>query len=282
MIILDGKEISKQNKLKLKEEVKQLIETHHVVPNLTIIQVGNNPASDIYVRNKTKAASFCNMSATLVHFEETVTQEEMKNKIEELNNDKLVHGIIVQLPLPAHLNEQVIIDSINVTKDVDGFGVLNRGRMFSGLPSLAPGTPAGIIKLLDAYGIEIQGKEAVVVGRSNIVGKPMAMLLLNRHATVTIAHSRTTNLKDVTRRADILVVAIGKKQFITADMVKPGAVVIDVGINRDNDKLYGDVDFEHVAPIVSYITPVPGGVGPLTIATLLENTVSAYKEQINK
>lgn len=276
-MILDGKELSKKIKKDIKQEVETLIQKTNIVPGLAIVLVGNNPASEIYVRNKLKAASLCLIDATLIRKEETITEEELINLVKELNQDEKYHGIIVQLPLPKHINEQKIIDTIDVLKDVDGFGILNKGRLFSGLNTIESATPHGIIRLLEEYNIQIEGKNAVVVGRSNIVGKPMALLLLNRNATVTICHSRTKNLKEVTKLADILVVAIGKAKYITADMVKEGAVVIDVGTNRVDDVLCGDVDFENVSKIASYISPVPGGVGPLTIASLLENTIKAYK-----
>ncbi|MGM9899614.1 MAG: bifunctional 5,10-methylenetetrahydrofolate dehydrogenase/5,10-methenyltetrahydrofolate cyclohydrolase [Bacilli bacterium] len=280
-MILDGKLISKKRKEQLKNEVIELIDKYHIVPKLAIIMVGNNPASEIYVRNKIKAASFCHMEAELVKLDESILMPELLAIIDRLNKDDTIHGIIAQLPLPKHLNEQLVIDSICEAKDIDGFGVRNKGRLFCGLPCLASATPSGIITLLEEYNINVSGMNAVVVGRSNIVGKPMAMLLLNKNATVTIAHSKTKDLKDVTSKADLLVVAIGKPKFITKDMVKPGAIVIDVGINRIEDHIYGDVDFDNVAPIVDYITPVPGGVGPLTIVTLLENTKKAYLNILN-
>lgn len=281
-MLIDGKLISQKRKNELKEEVIKLIDIYKAVPTLAIIMVGNNPASEIYVRNKIKAAAFCQMETKLIKLDENVTMEELLKIIDELNHDDNVHGIIAQLPLPSHLNEQLVIDSISEEKDVDGFGISNKGRLFSGISSFTPATPTGIMTLLDEYNIEIEGKSAVVVGRSNIVGKPMAMMLLNKNATVTIAHSRTKNLSEVTKNADILVVAVGKKHFITKDMVKDGAVVIDVGINRVDGHLYGDVDFDEVSKIASYITPVPGGVGPLTIVTLLENTKKAYISIQNK
>ena len=281
MILLDGKQLSNKIKEELKEQVTSLVEQTKINPGLAIVLVGNNPASEIYVKNKVKSAKYCGINAVLIRKEETITEEELINLVDELNNDDSIHGIIVQLPLPKHINEQNIIDAISYQKDVDGFGIVNKGRLFSGLQAMESATPHGIIRLLEEYNIDIKGKHAVVVGRSNIVGKPMAMLLLNKHATVTICHSRTTNLKEMTKLADILVVAIGKAKFITKDMVKENAIVIDVGTNRVDDKLCGDVDFENVKDICSYITPVPGGVGPLTIASLLENTVIAYKK-INK
>lgn len=281
MTILNGKEVSKTIKNNLKSEVKDLIETTGIVPSLSIILVGNNPASEIYVRNKIKTANYCGINANLIRKDEDIQEEELVNLVNQLNEDQSCHGIIVQLPLPKHINEQKVIDAISYKKDVDGFGIINKGRLFSGLDSIESATPHGIIQLLDAYDIELAGKNAVVIGRSNIVGKPMALLLLNRNATVTICHSRTKNLSEITKTADILVVAIGKPKFITADMVKKDAVVIDVGTNRVEEKLCGDVDFEEVSKIASYISPVPGGVGPLTIASLLENTVKAYKKILN-
>ena len=278
-MLLDGKETAKQIKIELKEKIKTLKETYNKVPTIAIVLVGNNPASEIYVRNKIKAASFVGMNHQLVKLDESITMEELLNEVERLNNDQDVSGIIVQLPLPNHLDEQIVINHINNEKDADGFGLLNKGKLFSGLPCLRPATPLGIMYLLEKYNIELEGKRAVVIGRSNIVGKPMALMLLEKNATVTIAHSRTKNLKELTKEADVVVVAIGKAKFVTEDMVKEGAVIVDVGINRIDGVLYGDVDFENVEKKASYITPVPGGVGPLTIAMLLLNTVTAFIEQ---
>lgn len=278
-MILDGKELSKKIKKEIKQEVETLVEKTNITPGLAIVLVGNHPASQIYVRNKLKAASLCLIHATLIQKEETITEEELVELVQALNQDETYHGIIVQLPLPKHINEQRIIDTIDGSKDVDGFGICNKGRLLSGLNTIESATPHGIIRLLEAYNIELEGKHAVVVGRSNIVGKPMALLLLQNNATVTICHSKTKNLKEITRLADILVVAIGKARYITEDMVKEGAVVIDVGTNRVDDVLCGDVDFDAVSKIASYISPVPGGVGPLTIASLLENTLKAYKNK---
>ena len=278
-MLLDGKETAKQIKIELKEKLKTLKETYNKVPTIAIVLVGNNPASEIYVRNKIKAASFVGMNHQLVKLDESITMEELLNEVERLNNDQDVSGIIVQLPLPNHLDEQIVINHINNEKDADGFGLLNKGKLFSGLPCLRPATPLGIMYLLEKYNIELEGKRAVVIGRSNIVGKPMALMLLEKNATVTIAHSRTKNLKELTKEADVVVVAIGKAKFVTEDMVKEGAVIVDVGINRIDGVLYGDVDFENVEKKASYITPVPGGVGPLTIAMLLLNTVTAFIEQ---
>lgn len=276
-MILDGKELSKKIKLEIKDEVEKLVNQTNIVPGLAIILVGCNQASEIYVRNKLKAAALCKINAKLFREEETITEEKLIQLVKKLNKDEEYHGIIVQLPLPKHINEQKIIDTIDVSKDVDGFGILNKGRLFSGIQAMESATPHGIIRLLDTYHIPIEGSHAVVVGRSNIVGKPMSILLLNRNATVTVCHSKTKNLKEITKAADILIVAIGKAKYITADMVKKGAVVVDVGTNRIEGMLCGDVDFENVEKIASYISPVPGGVGPLTIASLLENTVKAYR-----
>ena len=278
-MLLDGKETAKQIKIELKEKIKTLKETYNKVPTIAIVLVGNNPASEIYVRNKIKAASFVGMNHQLVKLDESITMEELLNEVERLNNDQDVSGIIVQLPLPNHLDEQIVINHINNEKDADGFGLLNKGKLFSGLPCLRPATPLGVMYLLEKYNIELEGKRAVVIGRSNIVGKPMALMLLEKNATVTIAHSRTKNLNELTKEADVLVVAVGKAKFVTEDMVKEGAVIVDVGINRVDGALYGDVDFENVKEKASYITPVPGGVGPLTIAMLLLNTVTAFIEQ---
>lgn len=280
MTILDGKSLSKQIKTELKAKVADLVVKSGIKPGLAIVEVGSDPASEIYVRNKIKSANFVGIEARLIKKDESITQEELLKLIDELNADVSVHGIIVQLPLPKHLDERAVIDRINPDKDIDGFGVLNKGKLFSGMKCFQPATPLGVMKLLDAYNIPLKGKEAVVVGRSNIVGKPMGMMLLLRDATVTIAHRYTVDLKKITKEADILVVAVGKKNLITADMIKPGAVVVDVGINREGDKIYGDVDFDNVSQVASHITPVPGGVGPLTIAALLANTVEAYENKI--
>ena len=276
-MLLDGKAVSLHIKEEIKNKVIELKNIYNSTPKLVIVQVGNNSASNVYIKNKLKAASFVGIDAELIHFEDDVTNQTLLNTIYDLNNDVNVDGIIVQLPLPKHLNESDIINSIDNSKDVDGFGLINKGKLFCGMDSLKSATPYGIIELLKYYNIEMTGKHAVVVGRSNIVGKPMAIMLLNENATVTICHSRTKDLKEVCRSADILVVAIGKAKFVTSDMVKEGAVIVDVGMNRDeNGKLCGDVDFENVEPLASYITPVPGGVGPLTISMLLKNTLNAY------
>ena len=279
MILLDGKKVSQDIKDNLKQEVIEITKNNERAPHLTIVLVGDVMASKIYVKNKIKACEYTGIKSTLIKKEETIQTEELVALIEELNNDDSVDGIIVQLPLPKHIDEQLIINTISHKKDVDGFGIENKGRLFSGLDCFKSATPFGIIKLLEAYNIDITGMNAVVVGRSNIVGKPMSIMLLDKNATVTICHSKTKDLKSVTSQADLLVVAIGKTKFIKENMVKENAIVIDVGMNRDEFGLCGDVDFENVSKKASYITPVPGGVGPLTIAMLLTNTVLAYKRK---
>ena len=281
-MILDGKMVSNQIKENLKEEIRKFVKQTGITPCLKIILVGENPASLTYVKNKVKAAQVVGIDAEVVRLNENVTENALLDLINEMNKDASVHGIIVQLPLPCHINDQKVIDTVCDAKDVDGFGIENKGKLFSGLPCMESATPKGIMRLLDAYNIPISGSHAVVIGRSNIVGKPMAQLLLQKDATVTICHSRTKDLSYFTKSADILVVAIGKPKFITGDMVKEGAVVVDVGTNRVDGVMCGDVDFESVAPIASYISPVPGGVGPLTIASLLENTFEACKNITKK
>lgn len=276
--LIDGKVISKQIKDELKDEVAQLKEKGIGVC-LAVIQVGADPASSVYVNNKKKACAYIGIQSKSFELEESTTEEELVKLIQELNDSEEVHGILVQLPLPKHINEDLIIQTIAPEKDVDGFHPVSVGNLSIGRKGFVSCTPAGIIQLLKRSNIKIEGKECVIVGRSNIVGKPMSILLLRENGTVTITHSRTMNLQEVTKRADILVVAIGKPKFITADYVKDGAVVIDVGIHRDeNNKLCGDVDFESVEKKASAITPVPGGVGPMTIAMLMENCVEAVRE----
>ena len=282
MILLDGKKLSLKLKDELKLKTKEYIDIYNIIPKLVIIMVGNNPASQIYVRNKIKSATYCGIKAEVINLEESITNEELINVVEKLNIDNSVHGIIVQLPLPKHINEEMIINTVKAEKDVDGFGIINKGKLFSGINCLVSATPSGIMKLLKEYNIDLTGKNAVVIGRSNIVGKPMSMLLLNANATVTITHSKTKNLSEITKNADIIIAAVGKANFVTSDMVKEGVVIIDVGINRIDDKIYGDVDFENVKEKASYITPVPGGVGPLTIVSLLENTLKTYEEIVKK
>lgn len=283
--ILDGKVVSEAIKEKVKCEVASLKE-QGILPHLTVLIIGNNPASQTYVRNKEKTCEQLGFKSTVIKFEEDATQEEVLEKIEELNNDSDVHGILVQLPIPKHFDTQLVLESISKDKDVDGFHPFNAGRMLSGTTGENhpfPCTPAGVIELLKYNNIEIEGKNAVIVGRSNIVGKPLVPLLLNENATVTVCHSKTNNLKEVTKQADILIVAIGTPNFIKKDMVKNGAVVVDVGINRlENGKLTGDVDFEEVKEVASYITPVPGGVGPMTIAMLMNNTIICAKQLAKK
>ncbi len=276
--IIDGKKVAEQLRKEVREEVKKLREESGIVPGLAAVLVGNNPASQIYVRNKRKACEEVGIYSEEHNLLEETTESDLLSLVERLNYDEKIHGILVQLPLPKQVNESKILKAVSPLKDIDGFHPENMGLLVEGNPRFIPCTPYGIIKLLYYYGIEIQGKEAVVVGRSNIVGKPVSLLLLHRHATVTICHSRTRTLPEVTRRADILIAAIGRARFITDDMVKEGAVVIDVGINRLPDgKLSGDVDFERVGEKASYITPVPGGVGPMTIGMLLWNTFSSAK-----
>lgn len=277
--LIDGKRISTEIKEELREKVSKL-KQEGIDICLAVIQVGNDPASTIYVNNKKKACAFVGIESLAYELPEETTQQELVALVEELNANEKVHGILVQLPLPAHIDEDVIIRTISPDKDVDGFHPESVGRLCIGEPGFESCTPAGIIQLLKRSGIEIEGKECVVMGRSNIVGKPMSILLLRENGTVTITHSRTKNIKEITKRADILVVAIGKPKYVTADFVKDGAVVIDVGMHRNADnKLCGDVDFEDVKDKVSAITPVPGGVGPMTIAMLMYNCVAAVAKQ---
>ena len=278
-VILDGKAVSAKVKEEVKEEVEAL-KKQGVSVGLAVIIVGNNPASRTYVNNKKKACEAAGILSEEYALPEETTQEELLALVEELNHKDSINGILCQLPLPKQLDEEAVIAAISEKKDVDAFSAVNVGHIMIGDYSFLPCTPAGIMEILRRYNIDVAGKECVVIGRSNIVGKPMAMLLLHQNGTVTICHSKTKNLKDVTSRADILVAAVGIPHFVTADMVKDGAVVIDVGMDRDeNGKLCGDVDFAAVEPKASYITPVPGGVGPMTIATLLKNTVTAAKQQ---
>ncbi len=275
--LIDGKTISKQIKDELHEEVTGL-KTKGILPCLAVVQVGQDPASCVYVNNKKKACEYIGIESLSYEVEETISEEDLLELIERLNQNEKVNGILVQLPLPKHIDENKVIQAIVPTKDVDGFHPETVGNMCIGTKGFLPCTPAGVIQLLKRSNIEIAGKECVVVGRSNIVGKPMAMLLLRENGTVTITHSRTKDLKEVTKRADILVAAIGQPKFITSEYVKEGAVVIDVGIHRNEDgKLCGDVDFDDVVDKVSAITPVPGGVGPMTIAMLMNNCVETVR-----
>ncbi len=278
--IIDGKAISKAIKDELKEKVAEY-KAQGIEITLAVIQVGNNPASTVYVGNKKKACEYIGIRSLAYELEENITEEELLNLIKDLNNKDDVDGILVQLPLPEHISEKKVIETIDPKKDVDGFHPMNVGALSIGDEGFISCTPYGIIELLKRSDIEIAGKECVIVGRSNIVGKPISMLLLRENGTVVITHSKTKDLKEVTKRADILVAAIGKPKFITADYVKEGATVIDVGINRNEDnKLCGDVDFESVEKIAGAITPVPGGVGPMTIAMLMKNCVEAAEKKV--
>ncbi|MBQ7897594.1 MAG: bifunctional methylenetetrahydrofolate dehydrogenase/methenyltetrahydrofolate cyclohydrolase FolD [Clostridia bacterium] len=280
-VILDGKLTSAKVRERIKNEVDALPEGARR-PGLAVVIVGDDPASHVYVRNKKKGCEEVGFLSREYALPESTTEEELIALVEELNRDSEIDGILVQLPLPRHLDDKKVIEHIDPSKDVDAFSYHNVGRITVGDYDFLPCTPAGVMELLHEYNIDVSGKNAVVVGRSNIVGKPQALLLLQANATVTVAHSKTKNLSEVTRGADVLVVAIGKAKFVTADMVKEGAVVIDVGMDRDeNGKLCGDVDFEGVCDKASYITPVPGGVGPMTITELLKNTLTSYKRRNN-
>ncbi len=277
--IISGKELSGQKREEMKKEVEAL-KSEGITPGLAVIIVGDDPASQTYVRGKQRACQEVGIHSVLIEMEENTSQEELLAKIDELNNDDSIHGILVQLPLPKQINEQAVIEKISPDKDVDGFHPVNIGRMMTGQECFLPCTPHGIIELVKSKQIEIEGKHVVVIGRSNIVGKPVGQLFLNENATVTYCHSRTKNLKHHTLQADILVVAAGKKHLISGEHVKEGATVIDVGIHRlDNGKLTGDVDFESVKEKAAYITPVPGGVGPMTITMLLYNTIQAARKK---
>ena len=277
--IIDGKLVSKQVRQRVKEETEKL-KAKGITPGLAVIIVGDDPASQVYVKNKEKACDEVGFYSEKYALSENTTQEELNNLVKELNNKKEISGILCQLPLPKHLDDKEVINLIDPIKDVDAFHPVNVGAIMIGDYNFLPCTPAGVMELIHSTGVSVEGKECVVIGRSNIVGKPMAMLLLHENATVTVCHSRTKNLAEVCRRADILVSAVGRADFVTADMVKDGAVVIDVGMNRNADnKLCGDVKFDEVAPKCSYITPVPGGVGPMTIAMLMKNTLMAKRIQ---
>ncbi len=293
MTLIDGKATAAEIKAEIAEEVKQMVADGRRPPHLAAILVGHDGGSETYVANKVKACEVCGFKSTLIRFEDDVTEERLLQEIDRLNNDPEVDGFIVQLPLPAHIDEQKVTEAIDPKKDVDGFHPVNVGRMSIGLPCFKSATPAGIMDLLQRYGIETRGKHAVVLGRSNIVGKPVATLLMQKSqpgdCTVTVCHSRTPNIKELCLQADIIVAALGRPGFVTADMVKPGAVIIDVGTTRVPDpsrksgfRLSGDVDFENVAPKCSFITPVPGGVGPMTICSLMKNTLLARKGELYK
>lgn len=281
--LLSGKVFASQLKVEAKEKVEAIQAKYGVTPGLAVIIVGDNPASKVYVANKEKGCHETGIYSEVIRMPEETTKEELLSEIHRLNHDDKIHGILVQLPLPKQIQaeEEAILEAIDPKKDVDGFHPINVGNLSIGKDALVPCTPHGCIRMLEMAGIPIAGKHAVIIGRSNIVGKPMAQLLLSRNATVTVCHSRTANLAEITRQADILVAAVGRPYFVTADMVKEGAVVIDVGINRlENKKLVGDVDFANVEPIAGAITPVPGGVGLLTIAMLMQNTVFAAELQL--
>ena len=281
-IIIDGKVVSQKIKEELKKEVEYL-KGKGIVPGLTVVLVGEDPASQVYVRMKEKASSELGINSNIYRLKENTSEEEIISIIEQLNNDDSVHGILVQLPLPSKISEEKVMEKISPLKDVDGFHPINMGRLLRGDEvNLLPCTPSGIMELLHFYNIEMKSKNAVVVGRSNIVGKPVALLLLREHATVTLCHSRTRDLKETVKNGDIVIAAVGKAGIITGEMIKDGAVVIDVGVNKDNDKLSGDVKYEEVKEKASYITPVPGGVGPMTIAMLLKNTITAAKNITSK
>ena len=277
--LLDGKTMSNELREKLALRVENL-KARGVTPGLAVILVGEDPASQIYVKNKGLGCAQVGMHSVTIRLPDTTTQQELETQIDQLNDDAAIHGILVQLPLPAGLDEAAALARIAPEKDVDGFHVVNAGKLFTGQKGVVACTPKGAMEMIRRTGIDLSGKEAVVVGRSNIVGKPMAMLLLQQNATVTMCHSRTQHLAEHTRRADVLVAAVGKPRFITADMVKPGAIVIDVGINRVDGKVVGDVDFDAVKEVASWITPVPGGVGRMTITMLLENTIEAAERTV--
>ena len=281
-MIIDGKKCSEEILENLRRDISEYKEKTGKVPGLAVIILGNNAASKIYVKSKIRACEKTGILSREIILDENISEEELINEIEKLNNDKNINGILVQLPLPSHINEKKICEAISVKKDVDGFKAENLGKIMLGDDDgFISCTPQGIIYLIDQLNMDLHGKNVVVVGRSNIVGKPVASLLINKGATTTVCNSRTKDLAGILKKADIIVIAIGKAKFLTKDMVKEGAVVIDVGINRVNGKIYGDVDYENVKDIVSHITPVPGGVGPMTIAMLLKNTVKAFcKEEL--
>lgn len=282
-MIISGKDLAKKIKEGIANEVPELVNKYGRAPKLVVILVGEDPASQSYVKSKGKDAEQVGFEGTTLFLPEETSEEKLVELIKQLNEDETVDGILVQLPLPKHIDEDRIIESISVEKDVDGFHPLNVAALWQKRPCIHPCTPAGVIRMLDEAGVEIEGKRAVVIGRSNIVGLPMAKMLLDRNATVTIAHSRTKDLPTVTREADIVVAAVGRLRMVTADMIKPGAVVIDVGVNRDPEtgKLAGDVDYETVKEVASVITPVPGGVGPMTRAMLMDNTLTCFKRRQN-
>lgn len=280
-MIISGKELSDELRSEIVERVKVIKNIYDVVPHLAVIIVGDDPASQSYVKGKSKACDEVGITNTTIQLPSDVSQQDLIKTIDELNRNSKIDGILVQLPLPNHIDEASVMNYINPLKDVDGFHPVNVDGLYTGKKCIKPCTPTGIIKLLKKAKVEIEGKNVVVLGRSNIVGLPVAKMLLDENATVTVCHSRTKNLKEITSQADILIVAIGKPKFVTADMVKDGAVVIDVGVNRVDGKLVGDVDFDNVEYKTSVITPVPGGVGPMTITCLLENTIECFKNLVD-
>ncbi|HFI0056217.1 TPA: bifunctional methylenetetrahydrofolate dehydrogenase/methenyltetrahydrofolate cyclohydrolase [Streptococcus suis] len=281
MTIIDGKALAAKLQTALADKVAEMKEKTGLVPGLVVILVGEDPASQVYVRNKERSALAAGFKSDVVRLPESISENELLDLIDKYNQDENWHGILVQLPLPVHIDEEKVLLAIDPDKDVDGFHPTNMGKLWSGHAVMIPSTPAGIMEMFKEYQIDLESKSALVIGRSNIVGKPMAQLLLDANATVTIAHSRTKNLPDLARQADILVVAIGRGHFVTKEFVKPGAVVIDVGMNRDeNGKLIGDVKYDEVAELASHITPVPGGVGPMTITMLMEQTFEAFKRSL--
>ena len=278
--LIDGNALSRQLRTQVAERVSAL-KAQGLTPGLAVILVGENPASQVYVRNKVKACEDTGMHSVLEKYEASMTEFELLARVEALNNDPTIHGILVQLPLPAHMDAQKVIEAISPAKDVDGFHIASAGALMTGMAGFWPCTPYGCMKMLESIGYSLKGKHAVVIGRSNIVGKPMALMLLQQNATVTICHSATPDLKAMTLQADVIVAAVGKRNVLTADMVKPGAVVLDVGMNRDEaGKLCGDVDFDGVRQVASYITPVPGGVGPMTITMLMVNTLESAERAL--
>ncbi len=280
--LIDGNALSQQLRAQVAADT-QALKAQGLTPGLAVVLVGDNPASQVYVRNKVKACHDAGLHSVLEKYEATMTEAELLARVEALNNDASIHGILVQLPLPAHIDAQKVIEAISPAKDVDGFHIASAGALMTGMPGFWPCTPYGCMKMLESIGYKLKGKHAVVIGRSNIVGKPMALMLLQQNATVTICHSATQDLKAQTLQADVIVAAVGKRNVLTADMVKPGAVVLDVGMNRNYEgKLCGDVEFEGVKQVASYITPVPGGVGPMTITMLLVNTLESAQRALSE
>jgi len=279
---IDGNALSQQLRAQVAIDTAAL-KAQGLTPGLAVVLVGDNPASQVYVRNKVKACEDAGLHSVLEKYEATMTESELLARVEVLNNDERIHGILVQLPLPSHIDPQKVIEAISPAKDVDGFHIASAGALMTGMPGFWPCTPYGCMKMLQSIGYDLKGKHAVVIGRSNIVGKPMALMLLQKNATVTVAHSHTQHLKALTLQADVIVAAVGKRHVLTADMVKPGAVVLDVGMNRNEEgKLCGDVDFDGVKEVAGYITPVPGGVGPMTITMLLVNTLESAQRALSE